>query len=126
VSTIPGDRATFTFTNVGQLDRFQRTLSRDRPRDPRWNGRADSLDMFIPIPSEAPQKAVFTLPGLTNQSPYADYRGDGVEEPGLVGCLHRWSDPSMSPRDLSGDERGGCRARAPFHSSFGLPRITGS
>ncbi len=63
VSTIPGDRATFTFTGT--------SVSWIGYRGPQagiarviLDGTvvADSLDMFIP--SEGPQEAVFTLPGL--------------------------------------------------------------
>jgi len=46
---------------------------------------ADSLDMFIPIPSEAPQKAVFTLPGLTNQSHTLIIEVTGSKNPASLG-----------------------------------------
>ncbi|HEX9368568.1 MAG TPA: Ig-like domain-containing protein [Vicinamibacterales bacterium] len=86
VSTIPGDRATFTFTGTSV----------------RWIGYrgpqagiarvildgtvvADSLDMFIPSPSEGPQEAVFTLPGLTNQSHTLIIEVTGSKNPASLG-----------------------------------------
>jgi len=46
---------------------------------------ADSLDMFIPSPSEGPQEAVFTLPGLTNQSHTLIIEVTGSKNPASLG-----------------------------------------
>ena len=67
VSTIPGDRATFTFTGTsvswigfkGSQNGIARVILDG-------NVVADSLDTYAP--TDAPQKTVFTLGGLSNQS----------------------------------------------------------
>jgi hypothetical protein len=88
VSTIPGDRATFTFTGT--------SVSWIGYRGPQagiarviLDGTvvADSLDMFIPFPSEGPQEAVFTLPGLTNQSHTLIIEVTGSKNPASLGAF---------------------------------------
>jgi hypothetical protein len=84
VSTIPGDRATFSFTGT--------SVSWIGYRGPQagiarviLDGTvvADSLDMFIP--SEGPQEAVFTLPGLAAGSHTLTIEVTGLKNPASAG-----------------------------------------
>jgi hypothetical protein len=86
VSTIPGDRATFTFTGT--------SVSWIGYRGPQagiarviLDGTvvADSLDMFIPSPSEGPQEAVFTIPGLAAVSHTLTIEVTGSKNPASLG-----------------------------------------
>jgi hypothetical protein len=86
VSTIPGDRATFTFTGtsvswIGYLGP-QAGIARVI-----LDGTvvADSLDLFIPFPSESPQETVFTLPGLANTSHTLTIEVTGSKNPASLG-----------------------------------------
>jgi hypothetical protein len=86
VSTIPGDRATFTFTGT--------SVSWIGYRGPQagiarviLDGTvvADSLDMFIPSPSEGPQEAVFTIPGLAAVNHTLTIEVTGSKNPASLG-----------------------------------------
>jgi chitodextrinase len=86
VSTIPGDRATFTFTGT--------SVSWIGYRGPQagiarviLDGTvvADSLDMFIPSPSEGSQEAVFTIPGLAAVNHTLTIEVTGSKNPASLG-----------------------------------------
>jgi hypothetical protein len=86
VSTLPGDRATFSFTGTsvswigyhGPQAGIARVI---------LDGTvvADSLDMFIPFPAEAPQKTVFTIPGLAPVKHTLTIEVTGSKNPASLG-----------------------------------------
>src|SRR5712671_6043290 len=86
VSTIPGDRATFTFTGTsvswighhGPQAGIARVI---------LDGTvvADSLDMFIPFPSDGPQETVFTSPPLAAGNHTLTIEVTGSKNPASLG-----------------------------------------